>query len=446
MNDLFVYESDDTVYPVLKKITEGVVLSDEEQQLINRWKEAFPGRARLLEELADPGSIRAAVAGLYAIEENMEPRLARFLQDAKPFLSEPAPASGKTVPASGKPAPLLAETIPVLHKPAPVPTGMTPIRVFKKNRFRYAAVLILLLGAGIYSWMQYTTHSKSGVSVSGLSSTNVQPGKEGAVLTLADGRQLVLDSLSAGVVALQGGARVIMNNGQLAYLPEGSVAGAMAVNTMTTPRGRQFQLVLPDGTKVWLNAASSLQYPTVFNGNERRVKVTGEAYFEVAQLATKPFIVEINDRTEIEVLGTGFNVNAYEDEAHITTTLLEGAIKILAGNNRNQPLSTVLKPGQQSVVPRTATISRIPVEPANTDQVMAWKNGFFNFEGKKLDEVMRHLSRWYDIEVIYEKGIPDIVFGGKMDRGLTLSNVLNILEVSKVHFRMEAGRRLIVEP
>jgi ferric-dicitrate binding protein FerR (iron transport regulator) len=291
---------------------------------------------------------------------------------------------------------------------------------------------------------------------------DLPPGKNGAILTLADGSKVVLDSLGNGVVATQNGSKILLNNGQLAYStsnnghPASGAADSPAVityNTMTTPKGRQFQLLLPDGTKIWLNAASSVRYPTRFTDMERKVQVTGEAYFEVAQNAKAPFVVTVDEQTEIQVLGTHFNINSYADETSINTTLLEGSVRVIHAGEK-----ALLRLGQQAQVPvdKAAQTGGQPSETArdhikvlsnvNIDKVVAWKNGVFDFQDASLEEVMRQLERWYDIEVVYEKNIPKLEFFGRMGRDLTLSNVLRGLELSKVHFRMEGERRLVILP
>ena len=295
----------------------------------------------------------------------------------------------------------------------------------------------------MYLWLE----SKPSKQVAGVRpaalKNDVAPGKAGAILTLADGTTVVLDSLGNGLVATQNGAKVLLHNGQLAYNTNGAAPAEMTYNTMATPKGRQFQLVLPDGTKVWLNAASSLRYPTAFAGSERTVEITGEAYFEVAKLVSSstgqrvPFRVKVNNQTTIEVLGTHFNINSYDDEKTVNTTLLEGSVRIVSGAEK-----AILKPGQQA----QAGASQIKIVPdANVEKVMAWKNGVFDFQDASLEEVMRELQRWYNIDVVYEKGIPQLEFIGKMGRDLTLANVLSGLEMSKVHFRIE-GRKLVVLP
>jgi len=313
----------------------------------------------------------------------------------------------------------------------------------KSTWLRYAAAIILLIGISIVFFLTKDGKHllKENIANRGSLKNDIAPGKAGAVLTLADGKTLILDSLGNGLVAMQNGSRVLLNNGQLAYNSEGKTIDQASFNTISTPKGREFQLVLSDGTKVWLNAASSLHYPTVFVGNERKVEITGEAYFEVAKNAKMPFRVKINAETEVQVLGTHFNINAYPNEANINTSLLEGAVQILSGNEK-----TLLKPGQQAQKSTQQTNSQIKiVNDVDMEKVIAWKNGVFNFQDASLEEVMRQLERWYDIEVVYEKNIPKLEFMGKMGKDLTLSNVLHGLEVSNVHFRLE-GRRLTILP
>lgn len=304
-----------------------------------------------------------------------------------------------------------------------------------------AASIILMLGIGVY--LLTTKTKKTSPPVAVVQAADIAPGKNGAVLTLADGTLVVLDSLGNGVVATQNGAQVKLQGGTLAYEANGPATGEVAYNTMSTPKGRQFQVTLPDGTKVWLNAASSISYPTAFTRNERQVILTGEAYFEVAHNSNMPFKINVNGKAEVEVLGTHFNVNAYDNETTINTTLLEGSVRVEL--NADMPAIT-LKPGQQAQVGEVGkqSIAKV-INDADIDKVMSWKNGLFNFEGASLAEIMRQLERWYDIEVAYEKGIPDVEFEGKMTRDVPLKDLLKMLERSAIHFRIE-GRKLIVLP
>jgi transmembrane sensor len=301
-----------------------------------------------------------------------------------------------------------------------------------------AAAAILILSVGAYL---FTTNKKTAQPADRLvKNVDIPPGKDGAVLSLADGSQVLLDTIKNGTIALQGGAIAKVVNGALLYEASGD---EVVYNTMSTPRGKQYHVILPDGTEVWLNAASSIRYPTVFKGKQRTVTMTGEAYFEVASLpltpsgggGTKgrmPFIVDVDGKAEVEVLGTHFNVDAYDNNTALSTTLLEGLVKVNG---------TTITPGQQA---RITNVLKV-VNNADTEKVMAWKNGLFNFEGATLEEVMKQLERWYDIEVVYEKGVPDIEFGGEMTKNISLKGLLLVLEKSDIHFRLE-GRRLIVLP
>lgn len=321
------------------------------------------------------------------------------------------------------------------------PSAGTVRQVRFPRKWMWAAALcVLLAGTGVYVWNNTPGRAPDNTATVGV--PDVQPGKTGAVLTLADGRQVVLDSLQNGVVAVENGARVTLKNGGLAY--NGSADNttvAPLYNTLSTPRGRQFQLVLPDGTHVWLNAASSLQYPTQFTGKERKVVVTGEAYFEVAASSSLPFTV-VTGNAAVQVLGTSFNINAYNNEGLLAATLVAGSIKVSAGES-----TVLLKPGQQAQVNHAAAKQEVKVvRDADVAQAVAWKEGVFNFEDVTLEEAMRQLERWYDIEVTYEKKIPDIRFGGKLSRDMSLKGLLKSLEEADVHFRIEEGRRLIVLP
>lgn len=321
---------------------------------------------------------------------------------------------------------------------------VTARKSFVRNWQRAAAVLLFML-AGVVSWWVFNKSNNEKQHIDFVQHTiDVPPGKNGAILTLADGREVVLDSLSDGMVATQLGTKVELKDGQLVYDVAETSPGKILFNTMTTPKGRQFQLLLPDGTKVWLNAASSITYPAFFAGDSRRVKVSGEAYFEVSKMKDMPFYVDINDKAEVKVLGTHFNISSYEEERSIKTTLLEGSIQTSVLDAGKTMEYMGLEPGQQAEITDNKKIKLN--EAVNTDQVMAWKNGLFNFENASLAEVMRQLERWYDIEVVYEKDIPQMVFGGEMSRNVSLSGLLNGLERAGVHFRIEEGNRLIVMP
>jgi len=294
-----------------------------------------------------------------------------------------------------------------------------------------AAGLALLLGAtAAYLHYIFPPHHLKPAATE----RAIPPGHDGAILTLADGTQLVLDSLQNGVVASQAGAPIQLQNGTLQY-SQHTASGPLQYNTISTPNGRQFALILPDGTKVWLNAGSSLRFPAAFTGGERGVTLSGEAYFEVTANSQQPFTVNMGDGKFIEVLGTAFNVNAYTNEPKLTATLLQGAIRI---NNAGKHYR--MRPGEQADL-ETDKISI--TTNASTERVLAWKNGYFLFDGVSLEEAMRQLERWYNITVIYENGIPPIRFGGKVNRNTHLNEVLRILARADLKCRLD-GNRLII--
>lgn len=305
-------------------------------------------------------------------------------------------------------------------------------RVHFLRKWGWAAAVAILVSTVVFTLI-YPKQSQDMTGESLVTASPVMPGKDGALLTLANGSQVLLDTVKNGEIALQGGATVKVINGALVYDGKGK---EVLFNTMTTPRGRQFQLALPDGTLVWLNASSSIRFPTQFAGKERSVSVTGEAYFEVVKNEKMPFRVLINDQAQVEVLGTHFNVNAFENEDIIKTTLLEGSIRTFA--NKGEKL--VLQPGQQAQIEK-GSIKKVN---ANPSQVVAWKNGVFDFNDITFDAAMRQLERWYDIEVVYTDGIPDDVeLSGEITRGVTLNGLLNVLGKIGVKCRLE-GRKLLI--
>ncbi len=314
------------------------------------------------------------------------------------------------------------------NETAPARTLTPVIRLASHRLIRYAAAAIILLAFGTFLVTRYTNNSPTIAATRPLPSNTIKPGTQKAMLTLADGSVVTLDSTANGKIAQQGATQVLkLANGQICYKAANATdkEGKVAYNVMSTPMGGQYQLILPDGSNVWLNAGSSITYPTAFPGNTREVKITGEVYFEVAKDKNKTFRVIAGDQ-EVEVLGTHFNINAYTDEAHIKTSLLEGAVKV------NKVL---LQPGQ--------AFTQGKVEPTNVDQDVAWKNGVFNFNNQTLSQVMRQLARWYDLEIVYPRGIPLKEYGGEIGRNLTLDQVLKGLENSGIHFQLN-GKRLMV--
>jgi ferric-dicitrate binding protein FerR (iron transport regulator) len=308
-------------------------------------------------------------------------------------------------------------------------------------RYAAAAVLLILIGSGIYLLFQGKTSTKEVAKdiPKKQIKKDLAPGGNKAILTLADGKQIVLDEAQNGNLAEHGNTKVIKLDGQLAYNETGN-ATEVIYNTITIPRGGQYQLVLADGSKIWLNAASSLRFPTSFPGKERRVELTGEGYFEIAKNAAQPFKVKISsasgeDGGEVEVLGTHFNIMAYSDEAAIKTTLLEGSVKITHHNK-----IAMLTPGQQA---KLQDQSIKVVDDVDTEEVVAWKDGYFQFTTASLQQVMRQIARWYDVDISYEGKIPERKFGGKISRDNNASEVLKILELSKVRFRI-TDKKIIV--
>lgn len=324
------------------------------------------------------------------------------------------------------------KAITSVDKPFSPRTKRLPL--FKGWGWAAAAAVLLAVATVLWTGTDRKTFPVAAVEPA-QDTAEAAPGAYGAVLTLADGSTVALDSLGEGTIAAQAGASVRLTGGQLAYDAAGA-AGEVAWNMMTTARGKQFRLVLPDGSRIWLNAASSIRYPTTFATGDRMVELKGEAYFEIAANPQQPFRVILDPETEVQVLGTAFNASNYADGAGITrTTLVEGAVRIKSFNH-----SQTLKPGQQAL---TAPGKIQLISGVDTEQVLAWKSGLFNFNGVGIKEVMQELERWYDIDVKYEGTITAEKFRGGMQRSLQLSEVLESLKYMGVKCRLE-GRTLIV--
>lgn len=304
--------------------------------------------------------------------------------------------------------------------------------------YKAAGIVLLVISALSAVWI--TRNHKPAPAETVAFTGDILPGSQKAKLVLANGNSLVLNN-DGDTAIMQGvSVKVQQQQGLLAYEGFENTSDDIQYHQLITPKGGEYHLQLEDGTHVWLNAASSIRFPTRFAGKERRVQLTGEAYFEVAKDKEHPFIVDINQHASIEVLGTHFNVNAYTDEENMSTTLLEGAVAVTTGNDRRKII-----PGQQAIVEPDGN-HPITVAPADTLRAVAWKNGVFDFNDAKLSEVMRQVSRWYDIEVVYEKGIPDIRVWGRMKRNQNLQQLIRILNGMDVKARLEDGRKLVVLP
>ncbi|MFC6099137.1 FecR family protein [Olivibacter domesticus] len=315
----------------------------------------------------------------------------------------------------------------------------SPQSTSKKLPYKYAAAVALLVFSSLvgYYIQQNQEPLEKTVNVSNRPISDFQPKK--TTLTLADGSTITLDDAAAGELAKQGTTSIIKSSdGKIHYKPIGTAAAATnSYNTISTQKGGQYQLALPDGSLVWLNAASSITYPTAFGSTERKVKVQGEAYFEIRQLANQPFIVETNNQ-EVLVLGTSFNINAYKVDVS-ETTLISGRVKVknLRSTNTATPILSI---GEKALVNHQG----IQIAKANIEEITAWKNGYFQFQGE-LQDIMEQIGRWYDVHIDYRlSGKEALTFGGRISRNRSLQDVLAIIEATgNVHFKVE-GRRVMV--
>jgi transmembrane sensor len=325
-------------------------------------------------------------------------------------------------------------------------TGEAPVvrMRLRRNRAVYAAACILFIAIGTGVW--WIQRQRSGTiaarQTTATQTGDIGPGGNKAVLTLADGRKIALDSTADGLIAQQGPSSIVQHaNGKLEYRSSpGNKAKApsdIVYNSLSTPAGGQYQLVLPDGSKVWLNAMSTIRFPSSFTGSDRVVQLDGEAYFEVAKDESRPFRVTARD-INVEVLGTAFDLNSYDDEPTIRTSLLQGAVRLVRGNAR-----LVLRDGEQAETAGQAGLAMVP--GADVAKAIAWKNGSFSFDNDNIQTVMRQLSKWYDVEIKYQGEPTHTVFGGTMRRTLSLQQVLSALSRYDVRFQLK-GRTLVVLP
>jgi transmembrane sensor len=410
----------------LKYIREEM-LTPEETVMLHTWLNAAPGREAMLESIKNGDKETLAnLRRLHAIGQELHPGkvITRLEQDGA-FQQGHFEAAGSSV-----------------HSPVTKPSSSRSRRGF----WLAAASVIVVLGAATW-WISAHRPEPVAPATPAAVAADVRPGGNKAMLTLADGRQIALDSAGNGVLAAQQNTTVSkLSAGQLAYKnAPAAVAMPVAYNVLSTPRAGQFSLTLADGTRVWLNNASTLRYPVAFTGADRSVELNGEAYFEVAKDVVHPFRVLVHKGTSdtgptgtIEVLGTDFNVMAYGDEPTECTTLLSGSVRF-----SREGRSALLHPDEQSVLDDKGSLSVL--RNVNVQEVTAWKNGYFHFDHSSLENTMRQLARWYDIDVHYQGQLPPQQFMGKIQRNLPLSVVLKGLENDQIHFKLQ-GRELTVIP
>ncbi|HEV2478144.1 MAG TPA: FecR domain-containing protein [Puia sp.] len=437
--------------------------TEEEKTLLHQWFDA-----------ADKEEIELVFTRERETDEDVRKRIFTGLQTA--IGQEPAEelAAVGPMPVEGTPVgpmpvegtavgPMPVESTPVGPMPlegSPIelePAELEPVepepRQASRRIWRYtgwvaaASILVVVGVTGLYFW----NTRKAGKAVSSSAPVasvrkDLPPGGNRATLVLGDGSVVNLAAAQNGVIRKVAGTTINKHDGQLVYSVSrmaspsssvGALAAAPEMNTIQTPRGGQYRVVLPDGTEVWLNAASSLTYPTVFSGPERQVRLNGEAYFEVARKKDQPFVVAAGNM-QVNVLGTHFNLMAYDDENTIKTTLLEGAVKVTKGD-----ASYLLQPGQQASLDRSSGSFKLLA--VNVDEVVAWKNGVFELGGETIEPVMREMARWYDVDVEYQ-GKTSEHFRGTIPRSVDASEVFKMLELTgAVHFTIE-GKKVIVRP
>lgn len=318
--------------------------------------------------------------------------------------------------------------------------AMGRIGVLRRYRWMAAAVLLLFMTTA-YFLSQRRQRAPAAIAQQDNPVQQILPGHSGAILTLANGQRIVLDSAANGTIAIQGAGRLVKHNGELSYEKRDQAGrrpyahGRVAFNTLTIPRGRKFRIILADGTQVWLNAASSITYPTAFTGGNRSVTVTGEAYFEVAKDAGHPFIVSVGS-ARITVLGTDFNVMAYPDEKLVKATLLEGSIKVSRADKQ-----VIIAPGQQASF--AAASGDIQVKEVQADQAIAWVHGKLSLNNLGVEEIMRQISRWYDVDVEFTGPPSTARFWGLINRDVNLSEMLKVMRANGIDAHLQ-GRKVIV--
>ncbi len=318
-----------------------------------------------------------------------------------------------------------------------------------------AAVFVLFTAGAVYWFYNDRDEALPVLTIEEPAADDAFPATNKAVLTLGDGSEVVLDEKDGdGLLAQEGNTALRKKGDQVIYNSgEGFISGReITYNTLTTPKGGQYRLVLPDGSKVWLNADSRLRYPVAFPKDKRTVELNGEAYFEVASKVNGkskvPFTVQVvavkgDAKADIHVLGTDFNINSYDDEQEMYATLLKGKVHVVPREGLQEKVSALLQPGQQAKIKASGEMEI--VKDANIEEVMAWKNGLFIMNKAPVAAVLRQLGRWYDVEVEYRNGVPDGRISGDMPRDMKLSEMLKVIQLSGIKFKI-AGKKIIVEP
>ena len=373
-------------------------LSAEEEATLEAWRTTSSQNQLLFEELMNEETLSVAIAEYHPDNRQaLENRIFERVKEQRPIV----------------------KVIPIYRR--------------KFFRVAVAASIVLVLGLGTY-FAFFNKTSQPEIVKTIISKDVEAPKVTKAMITLADGTAVALDSVTSGTLAMQGNVNIIKNeNGEIVY---SGTDDAVGYNTLVNPKGSPVQsLTLADGTKVWMNAESTLKYFTSVGKVDRRVEITGECYFEVTHNTTKPFIVkDINRGTAIQVLGTHFNVNTYADELIMKVTLLEGSVKVMKGSS-----SGILKPGQQAQVNQDIKV----IDAVNLVEVMAWKNGYFQFTNADIGTVMRQVERWYDVQVVYEGEKPTGHYAGEVSRNVSAAEMLKVIKASGVNFRIE-GKKIVV--
>jgi transmembrane sensor len=382
-------------------------LTNEEKTAWEQWLDESPENRDLAERLQDPERLTQDLKMYYESKENILSKIRESIPELRP-----AETKGRD-------------------------TIRSPFLFRHRQLLKYAAAVLILISLGGIFWFNQKKPVRDAPLV--LHQQTIQPGTNKAFLTLSNGSRILLDSSHQGLIANEAGTAISVKDNQVSYQVNND-SGKISYNTMTTPRGGQYKLLLPDGSAVWLNAQSSITYPVRFTEKDRKVSITGEVYFEVAKDPVHPFIVDVNSKASVEVLGTHFNVNAYDEEPSIHTTLLEGSVLI-----RSEKYNQILKPNQQAQSNNPASVQVINLKENDINEVMAWKNGSFYFVDADINTVMRQLARWYDFDVTYTGEVKE-KFHLEMQRNTHVENALKILEETRgVHFKIE-GKKITVMP